>query len=71
MVVLIFSGCSTGVPLQQTKRAKPVQYLVPLKQYKSAKSVADIPRIYIENIETGGICRGRLKGLQNWVEAGY
>jgi len=68
---MIFSGCSTGVPITQTPRSKPVQHLQPLEPYEVARDVANIPLVYAGNMETAGICRGRLNGLQNWVELGY
>jgi len=68
---MIFSGCSTGVPLPQIKRSKPVTHLVDLKEYKIAKTVDHIPYIYVINMETAGVCRIRLKGLQDWVNEYY
>lgn len=70
-MVMIFSGCSTGVPLLQIKRSKPVDFLVPLDEYKEADEVKDIPVVYVYNMETAGICRGRLEDIQKWVELAY
>jgi len=68
---MIFSGCSIGVPLQQTKRNKPISHLLELKDFKVAKTVNHIPFVYVTNMETAGICRIRLKGLQDWVNEYY
>lgn len=68
---MIFSGCSTGVPLQPTQRSKPVALLVPLQDYLTAKNVANIPYTHVKNMETAGICSGRLLDLQKWVIDGY
>ena len=71
MVALIFSGCSTGVPLQQISRSKPVALLVQLNDYKTAKNVEALPYIHVSNMETAGICSVRLFDLQNWVVDAY
>ena len=71
MVVMIFSGCSTGVPLQQTPRSKPVALLLPLNKFKVSKNVIELPYIYAQNMETAGICRVRLTRLQQWVNDAY
>ena len=64
MAVMIFSGCSTGVPVTQIQRSEPIDFMIPLEPYEEAASVAEIPVVYVGNMETAGICRGRLMGLQ-------
>jgi hypothetical protein len=59
------------VPLRPTPRSKPVALLLPLKDFKVAKTVEVLPYIHVSNMETAGICRVRLNGLQNWVIDAY
>jgi len=68
---MIFTGCSTGVPLPEMLRNKPVVHLTQLKDFDIAKDVASIPYVHVKNMETAGMCRVRLEGLQNWVKLYY
>lgn len=70
-MAVIFSGCSTGVPLRQTPRGKPVALLLPISDFKVSKSVETLPYVYVKNMEIAGTCSIRLFGLQNWVIDAY
>ena len=70
MAATIFSACST-TPSELPTRNKPVSALQPIPPYEEAATVAEIPGVYVRNMEKAGLCRVRLHTLQEWVESNY